>query len=127
MSRLPARPVSGSSRMPRKSLRAALGVDHVLTVPVFSAKGAFGAIVLARNDVAFSQGDVDLLDAIAVSAGGTLAARHDADRSFIGFVGHRIRRTAAAVLGPSFLLFKAIVLAAVLGRLPLRSFTIRCG
>ncbi len=71
--------------------------------------------MLARDDGPFNQNDVDLLDAIAVSAGGALAARHDADRSFIGFVVHRIRRTAAAVLGPSFLLFKTIVLAAVLG------------
>lgn len=99
----------------QEGLRTALSVDHVLTVPIFSAKGAFGAIVLARDTVPFSQNDVDLLDAIAVSAGGALAARHDADRSFLGFVAHRIRRTAATVLGPSFLLFKTIVLAIILG------------
>ncbi len=66
--------------------------------PHLFRQGAFGAIVLARDDGPFTQNDVDLLDAIAVSAGGALAARHDADRSFIGFVVHRIRRTAAAVL-----------------------------
>ncbi len=100
-------------------LRRALGVDHVLTVPIFTGKGAFGALVLGRDGAPFTQRDVDLLDAIAVSAGGALSARHEADRSFIGFVGHRIRRAASVILGPSFLLFKTIILALVIGTVAL--------
>ncbi len=46
-------------------LRRALGVDHVLTVPIFTGKGAFGALVLGRDGAPFTQRDVDLLDAIS--------------------------------------------------------------
>ena len=88
------------------ALHRALHVDCVLTLPIFTRDGAFGAMVLARSGAPFTQADVDLLDALVTAVGATLAARRDAEAGLRDFVGRRARRLLADLLGPRLLMAK---------------------
>jgi len=86
---------------------------HVLTVPLVASDEAVGAITLRRGGRAFTQDEINLIDALASATGALLCEKWDMDRPLLMLAADRLSRTFGKLLGPDHLVLKFVVLATV--------------
>jgi biotin carboxyl carrier protein len=91
-----------------------LSGTHLLTAPLFSNDQAIGAITLRRS-AAFTQAEIDLIDALGAAAGPLLHEKWRQDRSLPALAFDRGVAILKKLAGPRHFAFKAIAAVLIAG------------
>jgi hypothetical protein len=92
-------------------LSRTLNGAHVLTVPLHSQDQAIGAVTLRRVDHAFTEDQIDLVDALGAAAAPLLEEKWRVDRSLPVLAFDRTVEFSGKLFGPRHPLLKAITVA----------------
>jgi hypothetical protein len=97
----------------QKSLSNELGDAHVLTVPLVMRSEVIGSLTLARQNGAFSQDEIDLVDAVAAAVAPILRDKAATDRMLPAIAYDRGRELLGRLVGPRHLGLKLGTAAAL--------------
>ncbi len=89
------------------------GSAHVLTLPIGASGETFGALTLLRRKAAFSQTEIDLVDAIGASVAPILLEKARTDRSLLSLAAAKASAFLGKLLGPRHLPLKLGTFAAI--------------
>jgi multidrug resistance efflux pump len=97
----------------QEALRHDSAGAHVLTVPLVAEEEPFGALILLRHDEAFSQAELDLVDAIGSAAAPILVEKARNDRSLLALALARAGDWLGKLFGARHLGLKLATLALI--------------
>jgi hypothetical protein len=109
----PAADEGGFVLASQNTLSSALGGAHVLTVPLVVRQEVVGSLTLARQNAAFTQQEIELVDAVGAAAAPILRDKAASDRMLLVIAYDRGCEFLGRLFGPEHLGLKLGAIAAV--------------